>query len=194
METIDAELADIDFEIIDAELTETDTTWTWRRTPSSPKSTWKGPMRHVLAFALCLSALLSACASSRVVKMYGGSEQPASNVAIVRPSMGIQLIVLDERPGVRILRVDGVELERADIDSGAAIGLLPGDHSLTVATTLTIEGRRVSFEDAVPLRCRFEAGAQYSLSCRVTHGPMEDQPVIRFQLEDASGKVVSSTS
>jgi len=151
-------------------------------------------MRDVLAYAFCLGVLLSSCASSRVVKMYAGSEQSDSHVAIVRPAMGIQFMVFGERPGVRILRVDGVELKPADIEGGAAVGLLPGNHSLTVATTVTIEGRRVSFEDNVPLQCRLEAGMQYSLSCRVTPGPMEDQPVIRFQLEDASGKVVSSTS
>ena len=151
-------------------------------------------MRHVLAFALTLGALFSSCASSRVVKMYDGSDQPDSNVAIVRPAMGMRLIVFGERPGVRILRVDGVDLQRADIDGGAAVVLLPGNHRLTVATTITIEGKRVSFEDAVPLECRLEAGMQYSLSCRVTPGPMEDQPVIRFQMEDSSGRVVSSTS
>jgi len=151
-------------------------------------------MRDFVAFALCLGALCAGCASSRVVKMYDGSDRPDSNVAIVRPAMGIQFMVFGERPGVRILRVDGIDLQPADIESGAAVGILPGDHRLTVATTVTIEGRRVSFEDAIPLECRLEAGMQYSLSCRVTPGPMEDQPVIRFEMEDASGRVVSSTS
>jgi hypothetical protein len=167
---------------------------TWRELMlPSPAPTWRQPMRHAFAFALFLGALLSSCASPRVVKMYGGSEQPDSNVAIVRPATEIQFTVFGERPGVRILRVDGVDLQPADIKSGAAVGLLPGNHRLTVATTVTVVGKRVSFEDVIPLQCRLEAGMQYSLSCRVTPGPMEDQPVVRFQLEDAAGTVVSST-
>jgi hypothetical protein len=151
-------------------------------------------MRHVLTIALCLGALLSSCASSHVVKMYDGSEQPESNVAIVRPAMGVQFIMLDEKPGVRILRVDGVDLQRADIDSGDPIALLPGTHRLSLATTVRIEGKRVSFENAIPLQCRLEAGMEYFLACRMTPGPMADQPVIRFELEDASGKLIASTN
>jgi hypothetical protein len=147
-----------------------------------------------LMLALCFAALAASCASSHVVKLYDGPELEPDRVAIVHPAAGIHFPMMDERPGVRIVRVDGVELDRADADSGFPIGLLPGNHRLSVATMITIEGKRVSFESAVPLECRLEAGVEYSLSCRVTQGMTKDQPVIRFELDDASGNVVSTTS
>jgi hypothetical protein len=147
----------------------------------------------VLVLALVVSALAASCASSRVVKMYSGSELDAAHVAIVRPATEYEFGVFGERPGVRILRVDGVGLQRSDVDSHCAVELLPGNHRMTVATTITVEGKRVAFEDSVPLAFRCEAGAEYSVFCQVVPGPTPDQPVVRFWMEDASGRTVSTT-
>jgi hypothetical protein len=150
--------------------------------------------RRSVALALFLGMLAASCASSHVVKLYDGDELESDRVAIVHPAAGIHIPVIGEQPGVRILRVDDIDVDPSEVDSGASIALLPGNHRLSVATTMRIAGKPVSFESAVPLQCRLEAGMEYSLSCRVTPGMTKDQPVIRFELYDASGNFVSAAN
>lgn len=152
-------------------------------------------MRFSCLWAFCIVAVLSGCASSHTVQMYGGAHVATGTAAVIRPSYNSfnYLNFLGEGQNACILKVDGVALDQADIDDHAGVEISPGTHRVTAGAVILHKGHHVTIASTVPLQCTFEAGMEYSVHCRVTPTQNDDQPVIRFWIEDESGNLVSST-
>jgi hypothetical protein len=143
--------------------------------------------------AVWVTVLVAGCKTFPTVQTYEGKQLPKQDVALVSPSPGYEGL-LGGRQDVYILKVDGVNLKKVDIDSHASLEILPGEHRLTVSAMLRRDGGRVAFEDPNPITYRFEAGKQYRVYCRLSPGPNQNQAEVRFWMEDDSGKVVAGTN
>jgi hypothetical protein len=151
----------------------------------------RSPVRGVVA--LILSLFLISCAAPRTAQQYDGPPLDKSRIATISPAPGYNGLVRG-RQDVYLLMIDGKELSKADRDGHAVFEVMPGEHSITVAAMLQRENQRVPFEDPNPIRYNFEAGKRYSVFCKMDDGPSPGQTVVRFWMEDETGKVVSGNN
>ncbi len=138
-------------------------------------------------------ALTSSCATPTKLRLYDGAQLEKEKVALITPTPGYNGIV-NGRQDVYILRVDGRELSPKERDSHAVLEVMPGEHTLAIAAMLQRGSQRVAFDDPKPLQYKFEGGKNYSIFCKMESGATPDQTIVRFWMEDETGKLVSGNN
>jgi hypothetical protein len=146
-----------------------------------------------------VALLLSGCSPLPTLRMYGGSQLPADQVAIIGsigPSSASDYIRKSRAYWhyqsslyTFILEIDGKKLSSEDVNKRISLEVLPGEHRMKVAAN--VDGK--SLCDPEPLIVLAGAGENYSVMARSEEGPEENEILLYFWVIDSSGNIIAGT-